>query len=934
LNTHPTEGDTPMGGYGEYPRRRVNNNDGQYETTTPQMTNRQSEYFHPSQSRIRFSEDTRLPPPTTTNHSNRVLVLEGSPPRRSSSAAGVDSLDFSMITTPGAKHTPRNDETEGGGGGGARWRNTVSNGTPLGNLFSSAASAVISTPGTPGFQTPFTTARGMLSSRQTQTPYTTPGLEYDTNTNNNDDDGSAHAFAKTAPLSGYLRKLGKNIHTYKRRFFVLKPATHLYYFLSPNDVEPRGCIDLDMNCGCEVREVGTLPDGTFRFELIFNEEDTNSDTASVRSTSSHTSNSSSSTRKQRGLHRQNIVLEARTVEIGREWIAKLKSERLSTARLEVESLRTDLVELKNIGARWERSAIEEAMRADEAARQRDAAITESRVWEEKYTNLNEGIRLLTNSICSPDSGDATSEFLTDAVGEIDISGSNFSAISTAFLQIHNEHKLLSKRDDDAKLHILELERLAKDAESRATTAEEELSAMQMDLRRIKREKKILVTEVRSLHAAANLEKQETATHTQFDQKQNGTDSISISRGTCEGDDATSDTASMIRLKRKANVEENRLIIELEENVMSGLRLTDQFLTLNGIDPSEIWDDLDNSVQAGSSIQASKSSREDRSLTRQSTNHHHHQASAARVGNETTQHRDYLKDRLGSLLDENDDETIVPSVTDELNVRTPHVSNKHTNQHNFDINQGRGNHVVESTHGPIFHYEGASPNGEPVNQNLIDRFKRESSEKEIATNNFNPPSLSVASSISESSRSRITDNGFATSKLEHRLKAYSTPDEDGNVYHITFYSSRIGLQFQKVPNEVHQSTGLLTEAVTGDGNVGTMQTAAEHKRIAIFSQHSQSNRNQQNSISIECQPATPADAILVCGFIGFDDSTGNSRPQLGGKCRNDFFSSSLLQFLLTLTSIQLVLSHSMEYPSRLDTGRLRAFENPYRHVEGL
>jgi hypothetical protein len=38
--------------------------------------------------------------------------------------------------------------------------------------------------------------------------------------------------------------------------------------------------------------------------------------------------------------------------------------------------------------------------------------------------------------------------------------------------------------------------------------------------------------------------------------------------------------------------------------------------------------------------------------------------------------------------------------------------------------------------------------------------------------------------------------------------------------------------------------------------------------------------------MECQPATPADAILVCGFIGFDDSTGNSRPQLGGKSNND------------------------------------------------
>ena len=111
---------------------------------------------------------------------------------------------------------------------------------------------------------------------------------------------------------------------------------------------------------------------------------------------------------------------------------------------------------------------------------------------------------------------------------------------------------------------------------------------------------------------------------------------------------------------------------------------------------------------------------------------------------------------------------------------------------------------------------------------------------------------------------------------------STLGDDGRVYHITFYGNKIGLQFQKVPNET-KSIGLLTEAMTADHgqNVGTKQTAAELRRIASISLHSQ-YRNHQDARTIECLPATPADAVLVCGFIGFDDSTGNSRPQLGGK----------------------------------------------------
>ncbi|CAN0561533.1 unnamed protein product, partial [Ectocarpus sp. 12 AP-2014] len=50
--------------------------------------------------------------------------------------------------------------------------------------------------------------------------------------------------SRGALRSGYLWKLGANVPKWKRRFFVLKPITMLFYYMSEHDTEPRGCIDL------------------------------------------------------------------------------------------------------------------------------------------------------------------------------------------------------------------------------------------------------------------------------------------------------------------------------------------------------------------------------------------------------------------------------------------------------------------------------------------------------------------------------------------------------------------------------------------------------------------------------------------------------------------------------------------------------------------
>jgi hypothetical protein len=142
------------------------------------------------------------------------------------------------------------------------------------------------------------------------------------------------------------------------------------------------------------------------------------------------------------------------------------------------------------------------------------------------------------------------------------------------------------------------------------------------------------------------------------------------------------------------------------------------------------------------------------------------------------------------------------------------------------------------------------------------------------------------------RSNVTDNGQATSRLECPLAdVVQTSDamddsakEDGKVYHLAFYSRKIGIQFQKVP-PASSANGALTEAMTADmptdDDSNSNQTAAELRRIADMTRRVRGYQDQageNNALAV----ATPVDAVLVCGFHGFDDTANHTRPKLGAR----------------------------------------------------
>ena len=818
--------------------------------STPQINTPYHSKTQP-QSRIRFADDTK--PPQSSGLKEEVLVLgPRSTDRSAASPLQANTLDFSMIATPGGGKqgmrnfndaTPSDVQSASSGG---LWPT----GTPFTNLLRGVVSS-----------TPNVNPQKLLSS----TPYTAARESIQPNVQESDQTGdeySALMFARSAPLSGYLRKLGKNIPTFKRRFFVLKPSTHLYYFLSPNDLEPRGCIDLDLgseNGGCDVREIGLLPDGTFRFELLFDHEEIADDTNISQ--------------------RNSIVLEARTEEIGREWMRKLQTERLSAARDDADLLKTTLAEVKATSSRWEKLADEEEARANDAEKQRDMLQSEAKAWEEKFNDLNEAVGLLKKYI-----NDGDSESSVESLARLNINDTNFMSVFKAINTIHDDYKLACETAEEERRKANELESKLEETKTRLSKAEAELSQVWQDnceirkeLKKSKREKKILIREVRAQRAKTSDDLQKKQ-----DNSAKPDSSCASTEQSNQGIQNEISTTEPVAVRPKVNMEQQRLVIELEEHVMSGLRLSEQFLTLNGIEPSLVGSEIDSIAHF----------------------------SPQRNPNIHPLHASGVPTKLSSLLDDdsNDDTTILNSeedlTTDEKessgdyeNYSKQYIGSK-CNNNGASVQKSSVRHIAEAQvpDDPYLYYKEML--GEKhINQNLNDRFSEVCSPdvnhcqtNTISDKNSNDqalPSVGVESSVSGSTVSRVTETGQATSKLECPLTDVgATPQSyprgshlgsDGEIYHITFYSAKIGLQFQKVPVE-KASLGLLTDAMTAD--LGANRTALDLQQIAAISQNDKKNNNPKEIT--ECPPIRPVDMVLVCGFVGFDDSTGNNRPRIGAR----------------------------------------------------
>jgi len=743
---------------------------------------------------------------------------------------------------------------------------------------------------------------------------------------------------------------------------VLKPSTHLYYFLSPADAEPRGCIDLE---NARVQELDHLPDGRFRFAIILEDK-------------------------------RRIILEARSQEVGRQWMESVQVERLVHSKQETAELRGVNAQYKAHIECLERQLEEYKL----VERDRDGALEDAANWKSQFERLNEGLRLLTQHLRrapSTETGKETDESdsvdnaedigeenaeedkrngetndsnggtqfdvgenskdatpkstnkrqtkspvtktpqretsLLDDIGDdeqqiddLEFPGTNFSALLNACQQLRESLRLASVEASSAvedltaaNENMLKTEKRMAKAEKHICKLWEENCAMRKTLKQSKAEKRVLVKEVKSLMGVVNSTSQKlrdmSVPHDRL---------ISCT----QSDDAT---------PRCSPTEEERLIDELEEHVMTSIRLHEQFLGVNcgladqlldsvkKIESGSYADNDDEESELASRPSSGLSLGTDSSATLRMAQRPLEAAVEPKTSAANTSdmgesaNLSPIKPTLLSLMDDDSDEEDSTTVDEEESTSPSLISSVgaefgdayeeltedgHGDTASFKTDSSSVGHSQVDPRIPLrveSHYSSFAPlvkderslsvaSGEDERKHPILELDEEIDGDGTA------PNLCASSTQSESSKSVVTDNGNATSRLvcpladvvgTNNKKKEVDPGvlQDGKVYHLTFYSQKIGIQFQKVPAGT-SSRGLLTDAMTtdlpvSDGRPSGGSTTADLRRIAAISSLASSSSSTHKSDEV-CQVATPVDAVLVCGFHGFVDQANHTRPKLGAR----------------------------------------------------
>ena len=704
----------------------------------------------------------------------------------------------------------------------------------------------------------------------------------------------AAILAKSSTQAGFLQKLGANIPEFKRRFFVLKPESNLFYFLSPNDTEPRGKIDLE---GSTIEEVEHAPDGRYRFAISWDKPES-----------------------------RRIVLEARSKEIGKEWIQHLEYERVSTLKDKVDNMTSETEANRNRIKDLERQV--ENFRMVE--KDRDGALEDARKWKLQFERLDEALRLLTQRIRKPPpplhdetkplnlkddnytkgeekkesnpSDDMTPETeerpsllnnhsekaksaLLDEMVEEDVShdieeimevpGTYFSGLSNAFQQQRESLRLASVEAATAVEDVHEANEKLETMKKRMEKAEkslcklwEENCTIRKALKQKKREKRVLVREVKALQQLTK------------ELNEGRPRSRGASPGVQDEEVPLDDTL--------IGSDNERLIIELEEHVASSILLHERLLAANTSFDAGAEADLNTSMEGSDIVKNLEPI--DAGNNKYEANSKIGTSSLSNNGGRQSPLRPTaLQPKLMSLLDdesasESDEDEDVDGGLNGYQSMTPSLSTTGAEMGDDCGNSISSRRMIRAASSEESTPERPSPERKnPILQ--LDEEEQDEFDRQ--------PNLCSASTQSFSSKSVITDNGQATSRLVCPLvdvvetKAVSEvpgqSTEGLQVYHLTFYSKKIGIQFQKAPPAPRKPKGLLTAAMTADlarAVDDSEKTASELRNVASIS--SWAKDGHDTDMQEFCPIATPDDIVLVCGFQGFDDSGMNKRPQLGAR----------------------------------------------------
>ena len=615
---------------------------------------------------------------------------------------------------------------------------------------------------------------------------------------------AASDFARTASMAGYLHKLGSDVPILKRRFFVLRPCTLLYYFVGPNDVEPRGCIDLD---DTTVGAIKTLTDGRCRFEINF------TDRKDLEDYLESTGGDGGSRVQMGERNNRRIVLEAQSEIIGRQWIEALGTERLSHAKSVIEESRRFQADLGFKVDQLKREL--EGTKALE--RERDAALDDVRLWKSRHASLDAGVRLLSRVIVrelgkGSDSSFNSDELLSQARREdeqrlldLAIPNTGFASLRNAVEQLRSNLAQTAKEAclaaQDATERLSELNETMAQTETKMQQLLEENNAICEENTRRKRDNKILVKEVKSLR-------------------------VQVEAKSMNADEAS------------------KLISELEGHVSSALSLRQRIVDTNDDDEkNNVLEEFCNTKSVNDFSSFSDGVAVDPIAS---------------------------KDDVGDVL---------PPGKRQLPLSVKEIS------------------LAEDAKSDI---------SKPPRDGSDDGHRKDTAESHAVYEDDKSDDMKGKQLYGPSEANAIvTDTGHATSRLacplidvlsvsgndKANLPSSSLRQED--MYHLTFYSQKIGLQFQKVPAS-SEPRGIVTSVVTAD--LGHTRSSGQYdeknsavggdlERIAAIAQRTRSDNDASASAPLNdgrAKVAMPLDAVLVCGFRGFDESVNKARPDLGAR----------------------------------------------------
>lgn len=672
----------------------------------------------------------------------------------------------------------------------------------------------------------------------------------------------ASQLAKQAPAAGFLLKLGTNVPTYKRRFFVLQPGTFLYYFLSEHDTIPRGCLDLEGSWLQEdVQENNTSSESPFRFSVHWPDN-----------------------------HHEPVILQARNAEQGRAWMEAIETRRLDYVQDQFQKQQNKNSALKSRVSELERQVKDYKLIETD----RDHAIEDAAMWKQKMEQLDETLRRLSQRLRKPvkrsvvqDSASvqddekktehAGNEAREEEVGDtslldeaienealidvMNVPGTHFSSLYNTCEQLRENLELASHEAATAVEDLTRANERVEATEKRMVKAEKHLCKLweeNCSLRKVvkqkKREKRVLVKEVLSLRTVAT----------------------SASSSVPREDWSEHDTSSRDFEEASSALfmsEEEKLINELEDHVLSSIRLHEQMLMSGGAlkNTSGLQNISAEQVKA-------KSFHSEPTIRMQSARiSSANDDSLSLPPGETS---DSLP--VPSLFD--DDDSNSESDDDELehpvfHSRTPSVSSMAMEQ--SDADEGRGRISIR----PLdeVNISSSSQASTPERPNPLTQLGPDSPERGSGLLQVEPRAPITREHATSRLVCPLADVVGTRNRSKPESTVVSTGVEELQVYHLTFYSRKIGLQFQKIPPPPLKSNGLLTDAIKADMaetvSVGSNRTTEELRRIAAISNVSKSAKIQEGDT---CPLAQPVDAVIVCGFVGFDDSGSNVRPKLGAR----------------------------------------------------